>query len=36
MLNELINQFKSVVAREGNNIKDVLLSLIKDYVAECE
>ncbi len=36
MPDELRNQFKSVVAREGKNMRDVLLSFIKDYVAERE
>lgn len=36
MPDDLRNQFKSAVAREGKNMKDVLLDFIKDYVAERE
>jgi metal-responsive CopG/Arc/MetJ family transcriptional regulator len=36
MPDQLRNQFKSVVAREGKNMRDVLISFIKDYVAERE
>jgi len=36
MPDELRNQFKSAVAREGKNMKDVLLGFIKDYVDERE
>lgn len=36
MPDELRNQFKSAVAREGKNMKDVLLTFIKEYVANRE
>ena len=36
MPDELRNQFKSVVAREGKNMKDVLLNFIKEYVDKYE
>jgi metal-responsive CopG/Arc/MetJ family transcriptional regulator len=30
--NNLRNEFKSVVAREGKNMRDVLVDFIEDYV----
>lgn len=36
MPSELRNQFKSAVAREGKNMKDVLLTFIKEYIANRE
>ena len=36
MPDELRNQFKSTVARDGKNMKDVLLAFIEEYVSNHE